>query len=39
MTRHTGPYNTLGRTYVELLGRWMPRSGRNFQGVDEVIGQ
>ena len=33
MTRHTGPYNTLGRTYVQLLGQWMPRSGRELRDV------
>jgi AraC family transcriptional regulator len=33
MTRHTGPYNTLGRTCVELLGQWVPRSGRELPDV------
>ena len=27
-TTHFGPYNELGKTYVELLGRWLPGSGR-----------
>jgi AraC family transcriptional regulator len=31
VTTHTGAYNTLGRTYVELLGQWIPRSGRELR--------
>lgn len=31
MTTHTGPYNTLGRTYAEFLGQWLPRSGRELR--------
>ncbi|MCP3980308.1 MAG: AraC family transcriptional regulator [bacterium] len=26
--RHVGPYSDLGRSYIELLGRWLPASGR-----------
>ena len=26
--RHVGPYADLGRTYLDLLGRWLPASGR-----------
>jgi len=33
MTTHTGPYNSLGRTYGELLGQWLPRSGRELRDV------
>ena len=27
VTTHFGPYQKLGETYTELLGRWLPRSG------------
>jgi len=33
MTTHAGPYNSLGRTYAELLGQWVPRSGRELRDV------
>jgi AraC family transcriptional regulator len=33
MTTHAGPYNNLGRTYAELLGQWVPRSGRELRDV------
>ena len=26
--RHVGPYHELGRTYLALLGHWLPSSGR-----------
>jgi len=32
-TTHAGPYNGLGRTYSELLGQWIPRSGRELRDV------
>jgi AraC family transcriptional regulator len=28
MTTHFGPYHKLGETYTQLLGQWLPRSGR-----------
>ena len=28
VARHVGPYNQLSATYLELLGRWLPASGR-----------
>ena len=31
VTRHTGPYHQLGRTYAEFLGHWMPRSGNQLR--------
>jgi AraC family transcriptional regulator len=31
VTTHFGPYNKLGETYTELLGRWLPRSGRELR--------
>jgi len=30
-TTHAGLYNTLGRTYAEFLGGWLPRSGRELR--------
>jgi AraC family transcriptional regulator len=33
MTTHNGPYNDVGRTYAELLGQWIPRSGRELRDV------
>jgi AraC family transcriptional regulator len=33
MATHVGPYNSLGRTYAELLGQWVPRSGRELRDV------
>jgi AraC family transcriptional regulator len=32
-TTHAGPYNNLGHTYAELLGQWVPRSGRELRDV------
>ncbi len=29
---HLGPWSTLGDTYVALLGRWLPQSGRELSG-------
>lgn len=29
-TTHFGPYYHIGRTYVEVLGQWLPRSGREM---------
>jgi AraC family transcriptional regulator len=31
VTTHIGPYDQLGRTYGELLGQWLPRSGRELR--------
>lgn len=31
VTTHAGAYNNLGRTYAELLGQWVPRSGRELR--------
>lgn len=31
MTTHFGPYRTLGDTYAQLLGQWLPRSGRELR--------
>jgi AraC family transcriptional regulator len=28
---HAGPYDTVGRTYAQLFGRWLPRSGRELR--------
>lgn len=28
---HVGPYSELGRTYSELLGQWVPRSGHELR--------
>ncbi len=28
---HVGPYSELGRTYAELLGQWIPRSGHELR--------
>ena len=30
MTTHFGPYSRLGKTYMKLLGQWLPRSGREL---------
>lgn len=30
MTTHIGPYQKLGETYTQLLGQWLPRSGREL---------
>jgi AraC family transcriptional regulator len=30
VTTHAGPYNQLGKTYAELMGQWLPRSGREL---------
>jgi AraC family transcriptional regulator len=30
VTTHFGPYQRLGDTYSKLLGRWLPRSGREL---------
>jgi AraC family transcriptional regulator len=32
-TTHFGPYDTLGETYAQLLGQWLPRSGRELRAV------
>lgn len=31
VTTHIGSYNTLGQTYAQLLGQWLPRSGRELR--------
>ena len=31
MTTHFGPYEKLGETYTQLLGQWLPRSGRELR--------
>jgi len=31
MTTHFGPYDKLGETYSQLLGQWLPRSGRELR--------
>ena len=31
MTTHFGPYPKLGDTYAQLLGQWLPRSGRELR--------
>ena len=31
VTTHHGPYNNVGRTYSELLGQWIPRSGHELR--------
>jgi AraC family transcriptional regulator len=31
VTTHVGPYNLLGRTYAQLLGQWLPCSGRELR--------
>jgi AraC family transcriptional regulator len=31
VTTHIGPHNRLGDTYSRLLGRWLPRSGRELR--------
>jgi AraC family transcriptional regulator len=31
MTTHFGPYRKLGETYSQLLGQWLPRSGRELR--------
>ena len=31
VTTHFGPYEKLGETYALLLGRWLPRSGRELR--------
>ncbi len=31
VTTHFGPYNHLGKTYIKLLGHWLPRSGRELR--------
>jgi AraC family transcriptional regulator len=28
---HVGPYHLLGQTYAQLLGQWLPRSGRELR--------
>jgi AraC family transcriptional regulator len=30
VTTHEGPYEELGETYRQLLGQWLPRSGREL---------
>lgn len=36
VARHTGPYDQLASTYVELLGRWLPASGRAPEALPTV---
>jgi len=31
LATHFGPYDRLGRTYANLLGEWLPRSGRSLR--------
>jgi AraC family transcriptional regulator len=31
VTTHFGPYRKLGDTYAQLLGQWLPRSGRGLR--------
>jgi AraC family transcriptional regulator len=31
VTTHVGPYHLLGHTYAQLLGQWLPRSGRELR--------
>jgi len=31
VTRHVGPYTSLGQTYSQLFGQWLPRSGRELR--------
>jgi AraC family transcriptional regulator len=31
VTTHFGPYQKLGETYTQLLGQWLPRSGRELR--------
>lgn len=31
VTTHLGPYELLGQTYAQLLGQWLPRSGRELR--------
>ncbi len=31
VTTHAGPYDLLGQTYANLLGQWLPRSGRELR--------
>ena len=31
VTTHVGPYHLLGQTYAQLLGQWLPRSGRELR--------
>lgn len=31
MTTHVGPYDRLGISYSQLLGQWLPRSGRTLR--------
>jgi AraC family transcriptional regulator len=31
VTTHFGPYHELGKTYAQLLGQWLPRSGRELR--------
>ncbi len=33
LTTHFGPYNRLGETYSQLLGQWLPRSGRELRSI------
>lgn len=30
VTTHFGPYNKLGETYSNIMGQWLPRSGREL---------
>jgi AraC family transcriptional regulator len=31
VTTHFGPYEKLGETYAQLMGQWLPRSGRELR--------
>lgn len=33
---HTGPYNTLGQTYVRMCGEWLPESGRELESAPSI---
>ncbi|MGA2751813.1 MAG: GyrI-like domain-containing protein, partial [Verrucomicrobiota bacterium] len=34
---HTGPYNTLGQTYMRMFGEWLPESGRELENLVEDL--
>jgi AraC family transcriptional regulator len=33
---HTGPYNTLGQTYMRMFGEWLPESGRELESAPAI---
>ena len=35
-TTHFGPYERLSQTYAELLGQWLPRSGRELRSAPSL---